>query len=76
MMVTSGKWLVLGVLASLVALPFLLVIWLGLNIVAVGLFMSGDPSSWWYAIYYGASALFIAVDLWIGHQVWKFGQHR
>lgn len=62
---SGAKQLVVGVLAALVALPFLTIVWLGMNTVMIGLFVE-DPGGSGKAICYLASGFLVARDVWVG----------
>lgn len=66
--------LLVGVIAAVVALPFLFILWSGLNVVFVGLFITYGPGWFATAAYYLASALLVALDVWIGYQASRFGR--
>ena len=61
------KAVVVGVLAAVAALPFLVIIWYAMNVVMVGLFVVEGPG--WFArgVYYVASLSLVALDVWIGY---------
>lgn len=63
----GARRVVIGVLASVVALPFLLIIWYAMNVVMVGLFIVEGPGWLASAMYYLASASLVALDVWIGY---------
>ena len=63
---SGAKGVVVGVLAAVAAVPFLLIIWYAMNVVMVGLFVVEGPG--WFAkgVYYLASLSLVALDVWIG----------
>lgn len=72
----QGTWLALAVLASVLMAPLLLILRAGLGIMVVGLSM-GRGSNWWaYVIYYGGTASLVALDVYIGYGVWRYGSDR
>ena len=60
-----------GVLAALVALPFLAILWHAINLVMIGLFVVDGPGWLAYTIYYVVSGFLVVLDLWIGYQAAK-----
>ena len=60
-----------GVLAALVALPFLAILWYAINLVMIGLFVVDGPGWLAYTIYYVVSGFLVVLDLWIGYQAAK-----
>jgi hypothetical protein len=65
------KRVVVGVLAAVAALPFLIIIWIGINMGMIGLFVVEGPGWLAYSIYYLASGALVALDVWIGYQASK-----
>ena len=72
----QAAWVVLAVLASVLMVPLLLILRAGLGIMVIGLSM-GRESNWWaYVIYYGGTAFLVALDVYIGYGVWRYGRDR
>jgi hypothetical protein len=68
---SAPKRVVVGVLAAVAALPFLIIIWIGMNMAMIGLFVVEGPGWLAYSIYYFASGALVALDVWIGYQASK-----
>ncbi len=64
----APRRLLVGVLAALVALPFLAIIWYAINMVMIGLFVVDGPGWLAYTIYYVVSGFLVVLDLWIGYE--------
>lgn len=60
-----------GVLAAVAALPFLIIIWIGMNMAMIGLFVVEGPGWLAYSIYFLASGSLVALDVWIGYRASK-----
>ena len=58
---------VIGVLAAVAALPFLVIIWYAMNVVMFGLFVVEGPGWLAKGVYYLASLSLVALDVWIGY---------
>ena len=64
----APRRLLVGVLAALVALPFLAIIWYAINMVMIGLFVVDGPGWLAYTIYYVVTGFLVVLDLWIGYE--------
>ena len=64
---SGAKGVVIGVLAAVAAVPFLLIIWYAMNVVMVGLFVVDGPGWLGKGVYYLASLSLVALDVWIGY---------
>ena len=57
----------IGVLAAVAAVPFLVIVWYAMNVVMVGLFVVEGPGWLARGVYYLASLSLVALDVWIGY---------